>query len=141
MQNRSFHVVERTTTFSKYQKMKNARAKRARILFFIVKYANLWGFCCRRRHGCLSSLICGCLKRCCKDIENLVVYFCSLRQITLGHYSLLRTSSSRFSHLLSHLPSPQWTSTNTLAHSTLNHGGMGSTERAFLTCNIFRGIY
>ena len=26
------------------------------ILFFIVKHANLWGFCCRRRRGCLSSL-------------------------------------------------------------------------------------
>ena len=38
--------------------MKNARAKRAKILFFIVKYANLCGFCCRRRRGCLSSLIC-----------------------------------------------------------------------------------
>ena len=37
--------------------MKNARAKRAKILFFIVKYANLWGFCCRRRYGCLSSLL------------------------------------------------------------------------------------
>ena len=37
--------------------MKNARAKRAKILFFIVKYANLWGFCCRRRRGCLSSLV------------------------------------------------------------------------------------
>ena len=36
--------------------MKNARAKRAKILFLIVKYANLWGFCCRRRRGCLSSL-------------------------------------------------------------------------------------
>ena len=35
--------------------MKNARAKRAKILFFIVKYANLWGFSCRRRRGCLSS--------------------------------------------------------------------------------------
>ena len=22
------------------------------ILFFIVKYANLWGFCCRRGRGC-----------------------------------------------------------------------------------------
>ena len=57
LQNRSFHVVERTRTSSKCQKMKNARAKRAKILFFIVKYANLWGFCCRRRRGCLSSLI------------------------------------------------------------------------------------
>ena len=40
----------------KCQKMKYARAKRAKILFSIVKYANLWGFCCRRRRGCLSSL-------------------------------------------------------------------------------------
>ena len=39
------------------QKMKNAHAKRAKILFFIVKYANLWGFCCRRRSGCLGSLL------------------------------------------------------------------------------------
>ena len=37
--------------------MKNARAKRAKILFLIVKYANLWGFCCRRCRGCLSSLV------------------------------------------------------------------------------------
>ena len=57
LQNRSFHVVERTRTSSKCQKMKNARAKRAKILFFIVKYANLRGFCCRLRRGCLSSLI------------------------------------------------------------------------------------
>ena len=55
LQNRSFHVVERTRTSLKYQKMKNARAKRAKIMFF--KYANLWGFCCRRRRGCLSSLV------------------------------------------------------------------------------------
>ena len=41
---------------SKCQKMKNARAKRAKILFFFVKYANLLGSCCRRRRGCLSSL-------------------------------------------------------------------------------------
>ena len=55
LQNRSFHVVERTKTSSKCQKMKNARAKRAKILFFIFKYANLWGFCCRRRrHGLLK---------------------------------------------------------------------------------------
>ena len=55
--NWSFHVVERTRTSTKRQKMKNARAKRAKILFFIVKYANLWGFCCRRRRVCLSSLL------------------------------------------------------------------------------------
>ena len=33
LQNRSFHVVERTSTSSKCQKMKKARAKRAKILF------------------------------------------------------------------------------------------------------------
>ena len=44
LQNWSFHVVERTRTSTKCQKMKNARAKRTKILFFIVKYANLWGF-------------------------------------------------------------------------------------------------
>ena len=37
--------------------MKNARAKRAKTLFFIVKYANLWVFCCCRRGGFLSSLL------------------------------------------------------------------------------------
>ena len=57
LQNSSFHVVEGTRTSSKCQKMKNARAKRAEILLFIVKYANLWGFCCRRRRVCLSSLL------------------------------------------------------------------------------------
>ena len=38
LQNRSFHVVERTRTVtsSERQKMKNARAKRAKILLFIV---------------------------------------------------------------------------------------------------------
>ena len=59
LQNRLFHVVERTRTSTKCQKMKNARAKRAQILFFIVKYANLWGFCCRPPRGCLSSLLIG----------------------------------------------------------------------------------
>ena len=57
LQNRSFHVVEITRTSSKSQKMKNTRAKSAKVLFFIVKYANLWGFCYCRRRGCLSSLL------------------------------------------------------------------------------------
>ena len=56
LQNRSFHVVERTRTSTKCQKMKYARAKRAKILFFTVKYANLWVFCCRRRRGCLRTV-------------------------------------------------------------------------------------
>ena len=41
LQNRSFHVVERTKTPGKCQNMKNARAERAKILFFTIKYANL----------------------------------------------------------------------------------------------------
>ena len=57
LQNRSFHVVERTRTSLKGQEMRNALATLAKILFFIVKYANLWGFCCRRRRGCLSALV------------------------------------------------------------------------------------
>ena len=40
-QNRSFNVIERTRTSEKCSKMKNARAKRAKLLFFIIKYANL----------------------------------------------------------------------------------------------------
>ena len=35
LQNWSFHVIERTRTSTKCQKMKNARAKRAKIQFFI----------------------------------------------------------------------------------------------------------
>ena len=31
--------------------------KGAKILFFIGKYANLWGFCCPCRRGCLRSLL------------------------------------------------------------------------------------
>ena len=56
LQNRSFHVVERMRTSKKCQKIKNARVKRAKILFFIAKYANLRDFCFRRRCGCLSSV-------------------------------------------------------------------------------------
>ena len=51
-------VISRRRKNENVFKMKNARAKRAKILFFIVKYANLWCFCCRRRRGCLSSLLC-----------------------------------------------------------------------------------
>ena len=39
LQNRSFHVAERMRTSTKCQKMKNARRKHAKRLFFIVKYA------------------------------------------------------------------------------------------------------
>ena len=41
LQNKSFQVVERTRTTAKCTKMKNARAKHAKLPFFIVKYANL----------------------------------------------------------------------------------------------------
>jgi len=55
------HVISRRRKNGNVFKMskgeKCTRARRAKILFFIVKYANLWGFCCRRRRGCLSSLL------------------------------------------------------------------------------------
>ena len=57
LQNRSFHVVEWTRTSSKCQKMKYVCAKCAKIMFFIVKYVNLWGFSCRCRRACLRSLL------------------------------------------------------------------------------------
>ena len=46
LQNGSFQVVERTRTSSKYPKMKNARAKRAKKYCFPMsnEYTNLWGF-------------------------------------------------------------------------------------------------
>ena len=44
LQNRSFDVVERTRTFSKCQKLKNARAKRAKILFFHYQICKFVGF-------------------------------------------------------------------------------------------------
>ena len=46
LQNKSFFVGK---------KIKLARAKRARLLFF--KYANFWRSCCRGRPACFSSLI------------------------------------------------------------------------------------
>ena len=39
---------------------KNASAERAKLLFLPNKYANLWRSRCRRRCGCLSSLISSC---------------------------------------------------------------------------------
>ena len=57
LQNMSFHVVERIRTSARCRKTKNTRARRAKRLFFFVKYVNLWRSCCRRSRGCLSSLI------------------------------------------------------------------------------------
>ena len=45
LQNRSFYVVGRKRTSAKCPKMKIARAKHAKLLFFSVKYANLWRSC------------------------------------------------------------------------------------------------
>ena len=46
LENRAFHVVERTRTSAKCQKM-----------FFIIKHANLWRSLGRRSRGCVSSLM------------------------------------------------------------------------------------
>ena len=42
---------------SEMSKIKNARAKRAKLLFFNNKYAKLWLSCCCRRRGCVNSLL------------------------------------------------------------------------------------
>ena len=57
LQNMSFQVVKWATTSAKCRKTKSARAKRAKLLFFIVKHANLWRSCCRRRRSYLSPLL------------------------------------------------------------------------------------
>jgi len=55
LQNWSFHVVERMRTSTKSQKMHVQSMQK--YCFFIVRYAHLWGFCCRRRRGSLSFLM------------------------------------------------------------------------------------
>ena len=40
----------------KMSKDEKCTCKACKNTVFIFKYANLWGFCCRRRRGCLSSL-------------------------------------------------------------------------------------
>ena len=97
LQNRLFHVVERTRTSTKCQKMKNARAKRAQILFFIVKYANLWGFCCRRRRGCLSSLFITLIIICETEIRgiNTSLAIQCMQACTQGCYKTINTDFKR----------------------------------------------
>ena len=43
-QSTSFHVVEMMRTAAKCTKMKSARAKRVKLMFFLVKYANFFKF-------------------------------------------------------------------------------------------------
>ena len=56
LKNMSFHVVNWTRTSTKCTKMKNF-AKRADLLFLIVKYANFWCSCRQLCWVCFSSLI------------------------------------------------------------------------------------
>ena len=51
LQNKSFRGRKNENVF-KMSKNENAHAKRAKLLFSIVKYTNLWGFGCRLRRGC-----------------------------------------------------------------------------------------
>ena len=49
-----FHVVVLLTTATKWTKVKNARARRAKLLFLPTKYANSRRCRCRRRCRCCS---------------------------------------------------------------------------------------
>mgnify|MGYP007058666076 CR=1 FL=1 len=56
LQNRLFHVLERTrTSVQNVKKWKLHVQSVQKTVKFIVKYANLWGFSRRRRRGCLGS--------------------------------------------------------------------------------------
>ena len=47
--NTSFHVVDRTKTAAKCKKLKTDRAKRVKLLFFVVIYAKFTRSCSRGR--------------------------------------------------------------------------------------------
>ena len=53
---RSGTRVFRSLEINGTKKMKNARAKREKLLFFIVKFVGFFFYCLRRR-GCLNSLV------------------------------------------------------------------------------------
>ena len=52
---KTFHVVEITKTSVKHPKMKNAHAKRAKLSFLVVKYANLWRSSCHHHFPSVSQ--------------------------------------------------------------------------------------
>ena len=66
----------------KMSKDEKCTCKACKNTVFIVKYANLWGFCCGRRRGCLSSLMSVCIVK--NEIplwENIVMSSkCKLRR-------------------------------------------------------------
>ena len=65
------HVISRrrkNENVFKMSKNEKCTCEACKILFFIVKYGNLWGFCCRRRRGCFK--LC-----CCVDDVTELTYF------------------------------------------------------------------
>ena len=59
LQNWSFHVVERTRTSTKCEKNEICTCKACKNTIFHCQICKFVGFFCRRRRGCLSSLIIG----------------------------------------------------------------------------------
>ena len=78
LQNRPFHVVERTRTSSKCQKMKNARAKRAKILFFYCQICKFVGFLLPSS-SCLLKLSIYCVRPKGERKPNFVFASCVFR--------------------------------------------------------------
>lgn len=66
----SFHVVHSTRTAANCTEMTNACVKRSKLLFYLVKYANLW-----RCHPCCLRKISGDTS---KGVSNLHILFCTL---------------------------------------------------------------
>ena len=71
-------------------KMKTAHAKRAKLLFFTIKYANLRRSCCCRSHGCVSSLI---LRRCFKSVSFRLKSKLSKKSAYWNNHIILSSSS------------------------------------------------
>ena len=72
--------------FKHHKRLKSLRAKRAKLLFLIIKYANFWHSCRRCCRGCFSSLILRSLRK--QDVDGNDVWKCNFAfpQSFQSHY-------------------------------------------------------
>ena len=78
LQSRSFHVVERTKTSSKCPKLKNARAKRAEILFFYCQICKFATFLVPSSPWLLklSNIVGSSIVRSASSVSNVSIVYC-----------------------------------------------------------------
>ena len=125
-----FHVVVLLTTATKWTKVKNARAGRAKLLFLPSEYANLWRSRCRRRCRCLSSLLTRrCLAEDIKEMYQNVIHTCraavSARRVSgFGEWDLpdhARLCSSHYWDPLHEVPHELYSTAVSTATGTPRH--------------------